>query len=101
MDEKKERMIKYLERHKKDAEKNNRVVTTLISSKNDIDYLINNLKAVDKLENEIKTMIIERLTETCNEINNLKQEVANTNTTMANIIKPLNLKMRCFDRGLY
>ena len=101
MDEKKERMIKYLEGNKKDAEKNNRVVTTLILSKNDIDYLINNLKAVDKLENEIKMMIVERLTETCNEINNLKQEVANTDTTMANIINPLNLKMRRFDRGLY
>lgn len=94
-------LIKYLEKRKKDAEKHSAHITTLILSADEIDCLINNLNAVDKLENEIKTMIIERLTETCNEINNLKQEVANTDTTMANIINPLNLKMRRFDRGLY
>lgn len=110
MDKKKEYMVRYLGKYKKETEKSPSHITTLILSEDDIDYLINNLKAVDKLENEIKTMIIERLTETCNEINNLKQEKARqetlqecyiNNTRMANIINPLNLKMYRFDRGLY
>ena len=88
-------------------------------TKKEIKLIINNLEAVDKLKNEIKQMVEERLTEVCNEINNLKQEktrqealqecctdnlklfVANTNTTMANTINPLDLKMWGFNRGLY
>lgn len=91
----------------------------ILLTKEEVEVIINNLEAVEKLENEIKQMVEERLTEAVNEINNLKQEkarqealqecctdslklfVANTNTTMANIINPPNLKMWGFNRGLY
>lgn len=88
-------------------------------TKEEVEAVINNLEAVEKLKNEIKQMVEERLTETVNKIDNLKQEkarqealqecctnslklfVANTDTRMANVINPPNLKMCGFDRGLY
>lgn len=91
----------------------------MLLTKEEVEAVINNLEAVEKLKNEIKQMVEERLTETVNKIDSLKQEkarqealqkcctdslklsVANTDTTIANIINPPNLKMWGFDRGLY
>lgn len=91
----------------------------MLLTKEEVEAVINNLEAVEKLKNEIKQMVEERLNETVNKIDSLKQEkarqealqecctdslklfVANTDTRMANIINPPNLKMWGFDRGLY
>lgn len=91
----------------------------MLLTKEEVEAVINNLEAVEKLKNEIKQVVEERLNETVNKIDSLKQEqakqealqeccannlklfVANTDTRMANIINPPNLKMWGFDRGLY
>lgn len=65
-------------------------------TKKEIKSIINNLEAVDKLKNEIKQMVEERLTEVCNEINNLKHESEN-----AKMFNQLDLKLWAFNRGLY
>lgn len=44
----------------------------MLLTKEEVEAVINNLEAVEKLENEIKQMVEERLTETVNKINDLK-----------------------------
>ena len=112
-------LLFYLKQCNKETDWKKKIYTEVILSKDEMKLLINELESVDKLKNEIKQMVEERLTEAVNKINNLKQEkanqealqecctdslklfVANTDTTMANIVNPLNPKVWAFDRGLY
>ena len=102
MDKKQECLIKYLKERKKDAEKHSAHMTSLMLSADEIDYLINNSNAVDKLKNENKTMVEERLTEVCDKIAELKVEENRILSEMqfANTIHQNN-RIWKFNHGLY
>jgi len=69
-------LLLYLKNCNKKTDWNKSIYTEVLLSRDEMKLLINELESVDKLKNEIKQMIEERLTEACNKINSLKHEEA-------------------------
>lgn len=85
----KETLIKLFKVCRQIAERNQSNQAIIKLTKDELTLLINNLEAVDKLKNEIKMMVEEKLTEVCNEIAELKVENNSMQFKPANFVGPV------------